>query len=270
MNVRNGAISDFCLKLSDLSLLLVALGMTIFNRYAPSQNPAFIVDYLSERIKVANAILGLLLLLMWHAAFATQNLYVSHRLRSLRGELFEIMRAVGISAAVLLMAGQLGKWPTINVATVSEFAALSLLFVTTVRLGLRINLRRLRAHGHNVKSLLLIGGGPRGRRLAAQVQDRQDLGYQLLGYVDSGSQFSNQDLNGSPWLGKLEELPDILASRVIDEVAIALPIKSQYTQIESVVGLLEEQGITTHLLSDLFPQKLARLQPVDFFCLPIF
>src|SRR5439155_700101 len=60
-----------------------------------------------------------------------------------------------------------------------------------------------------------------------------------------------------------------VAHEVIDEVAIALPIKSQYTQIESAVALLEEQGITTHLLSDFFPQKLASLHPLDFDGMPI-
>ena len=269
MTVRHGAISDFFLKLSDLSLLLISLGLVIIYRYAPSENPTFVIDYLSERVKVANAILGFLLLMTWHAAFATQNLYVSHRLRSLRGELIEITRAVGISAIALLIGAQLGKWPTINIVTVATFGFLSLIFVTTARLGLRLNLRRLREHGHNMKSLLLIGGGPRGRRFAAQIQQRQDLGYNLLGYLDSELQFTNQEFHGTQWLGKLEDLPDILATRIIDEVAIALPIKSHYTQIESAVALLEEQGITTHLLSDLFPQKLARLQPVDLDGLPI-
>jgi exopolysaccharide biosynthesis polyprenyl glycosylphosphotransferase len=74
---------------------------------------------------------------------------------------------------------------------------------------------------------------------------------------------------GAPWMGRIEDLPRIIANEVIDEVAIALPIKSQYTQIETTVALLEEQGITTHLLSDLFPQKLARSQPMDFDGFPI-
>ena len=269
MTVRHGAISDFFLKLSDLSLLVMSLGVTIVYRYSPTESPAFVIDYLSERIKVANAILGFLLLTTWHAALATQNLYVSHRLQSLRGELKEIARAIVICSAALLIAAQLGKWPTINAATVAGFGFLSLILVITVRLGLRLNLRRLRAHGHNVKSLLLIGGGPRGRRFAAQLQRRQDLGYKLLGYVDSDLAFANQQITGAQWLGRLEDLPRVIATEVIDEVAIALPIKSQYTQIESAVALLEEQGITTHLLSDLFPQKLARLQPTDFDGLPI-
>jgi exopolysaccharide biosynthesis polyprenyl glycosylphosphotransferase len=91
----------------------------------------------------------------------------------------------------------------------------------------------------------------------------------VLGYVDSDPAFANGEFNGAPWMGTVEELPRILANEVIDEVAIALPIKSQYMQIEAAVMLLEEQGITTHLLSDLFPQKLARSQPTDFDGVPI-
>ncbi len=71
MTVRHGTISDFVLKLSDLSLVLVSLGVMIVVRYSPGQDPSFVIDYLSERVKVANAILGFLLLLSWYAAFTS-------------------------------------------------------------------------------------------------------------------------------------------------------------------------------------------------------
>ena len=87
MTARHGSISEFFLKLSDFSLMLISLGLTIVYRYAPGQNPTFVVDYLSERVKVTNAILGFLLLLSWYAAFAGQGLYISHRLSSIGGEL---------------------------------------------------------------------------------------------------------------------------------------------------------------------------------------
>jgi len=269
MTVRHGSISDFFLKLSDLSLLLISLGLTIVYRYSPGENPSFVIDYLSERVKVTNAILGSLLLLSWFAAFAAQGLYVSHRLSSLREELKEIARAILIASVSLLVAAQIGNWPTINVLTVAGFGLSSFTLVALVRILLRLNLRRLRARGHNVKSLVIVGGGARGRRFASQLQHRQDLGYKLLGYIDSDPAFAGGALAGAVWLGKVEDLPSIIANEVIDEVAIALPIKSQYTQIESAVALLEEQGITTHLLSDFFPQKFARSQPMDFDGFPI-
>jgi exopolysaccharide biosynthesis polyprenyl glycosylphosphotransferase len=269
MTDRSGSLSNFFLKLSDLSLLLGALGLTIVHRYAPAENPEFVIDYLSQRVKVTNALLGLGLIISWHIALSVQGLYVSHRLRPLGVELKEIGRAVLISAVTLLVAANLGHWPTINVRTVATFAVASFALVGGMRLALRLNLRRLRRRGHNVKTLLIVGGGSRGRRFAAQLKVRQDLGYRVLGYVDSDPAFADGDIEGAPWMGTIEDLSRILANEVIDEVAIALPIKSQYTQIEAAVGLLEEQGITTHLLSDLFPQKLARSQSLDFGGVPI-
>src|SRR5258706_66948 len=269
MTDHNGSLSNLFLKLSDLSLLLVSLGLTIVYRYSPAKNPTFVIDYLSNRVKITNALLGLGLLFSWHAAFAVQGLYVPHRLRAIRLELKEIGRAVLISSVLLLIAANLCKWPTINILTVGLFGLISFTLISAGRFFLRLNLRRLRRRGHNVKTLLLIGGGARGRRLAAQINLRQDLGYRLLGYLDNEATFAGQDIEGTPWIGTIEELPRIITTEVIDEVAIALPIKSQYSQIEAVVMMLEEQGITTHLLSDLFPQKLARSQSTDLDGLPL-
>src|SRR6266566_8134858 len=269
MTNRNGSLSNYFLKLSDLSLLLVSLGLTIVHRYSPAENPSFVVDYLSDRIKVTNALLGFGLLFSWYAAFAVQGLYVSHRLRPIRLELKEVGRAVMISSVLLLVAANLGRWPTINVLTVVMFGLTSFTLIGAGRFFLRLNLRRLRRRGHNVKTLLLVGGGARGRSFAARITLRQDLGYRVLGYVDSDPAFAGEDMAGAPWMGTIEDLPRILTNEVIDEVAIALPIKSQYSQIEVAVMLLEEQGITTHLLSDLFPQKLARSQSTDLDGLPL-
>jgi len=269
MTDSHGTISNAFLKVSDLSLMLVSLSLVIVHRYSPGENFGFLFSYLSERVKVGNAILGFLLILFWHAAFAAQGLYVSHRLSPMTEEIKEVARAVLLTAVTLLVGAQFGKWPTINVATVASFAALSFILITTMRLALRSNLRRLRARGHNVKSLLIVGGGARAQRMASVISKRHDLGYALLGFVDNDLAFADAELAGAPWLGRVDDLPRIVAREVIDEVAIALPIKSHYSQIEQAVGVLEEQGITTHVLSDLFPQKLARSQPIDLGGMPI-
>src|SRR6266571_1847054 len=266
---RRGTISDFCLKLGDLSSVLISLGLVIVFRYSPAQNPTFVVDYLSQRVKVGNAILGVLLLVCWYGAFAAQGLYTSHRLSSGFKELREIARAIAICSVALLVAAQVGHWPTINLRTAGSFALVSFVLMAGVRMGLRYNLRRLRASGHNLKTLVIVGAGERAQRFAAHMKRRQDLGYKVIGFVDSDPAYSTTSLEGAPYMGTIEDLPRLIAHEVIDEVTVALPIKSHYTQIETAVSLLEEQGITTHVLSDLFPQKLARSQAVDFDGAPI-
>src|SRR5260370_13459697 len=169
MTTRHGALSDFFLRLSDVSLVLASLGLTIVYRFSPAENPGFVFDFLSERIKVTNAIFGGLLLACWHGAFAAQGLYVSHRLSTLKQEVREVGRAIAISAAALLVAAQLGHWRTINFRTVAIFSALSFLLIGGMRIALRLNLRRLREGGPNVKTLLIIGAGRPGLRLAPQL-----------------------------------------------------------------------------------------------------
>ena len=269
MTARYGALSNFFLKVSDLALVLCALGVTIVLRYSPEHNAAFAFDYLSERVKVSNALLGVALLITWHLAFAVQGLYLSHRFATPVKELKEIARALLFCSLVLLVGANIGGWPTINFVTVAVFAFIGFAMIAGMRMLLRVNLRRLRRRGHNLKALLIVGGGLRSRRFAEHIHSRQDLGYKLIGYVDSDPAYAQDLVAGAPRLGKLEDLPTILANEVVDEATIALPIKSHYCQIESVVAIFEEQGITTHLLSDLFPQKLARSHTADLDGVPI-
>jgi hypothetical protein len=105
MTARLGTLSNFFLKVTDLLLVLCALALTIVLRYSPTHhNVGFAVDYLSERIKVSNALLGAALLITWHLAFAVQGLYLSHRFASQRRELKEIAQALLFCSAMLLVA----------------------------------------------------------------------------------------------------------------------------------------------------------------------
>jgi exopolysaccharide biosynthesis polyprenyl glycosylphosphotransferase len=122
----------------------------------------------------------------------------------------------------------------------------------------------LRLRGHNIKTLLIVGGGPRARWFANQVRQRTDLGYRIIGYVDDETNFNGHGVQGVPRIGDVQDLPRIIANDVIDEVFVALPIKSQYSQIETAINLLEEQGIMVHLFSDHFPHQLARSHPSEF------
>jgi exopolysaccharide biosynthesis polyprenyl glycosylphosphotransferase len=267
MTSRYGQLANFFLKMTDLALMLLALAIAIVINYAPSDQPgvpAYALDFLSSRIKVGNALLCGLLLVIWYIAFELQGLYRSHRLSTFADEIKEIARAVFAASVALLIVAQIGKWHTINFPTTVWVSAIAIGLIGGMRLLLRLNLRRLRLRGHNIKKLLLIGNGPRAEWLASQVAERTDLGYRLVGYVDEERRFHDGAVFDVPWLGRVADLPRVIANEVIDEVFITLPIKSQYSRIESAITILEEQGIMVHLFSDLFPHKLARSRAWEF------
>ncbi|MBC8030235.1 MAG: sugar transferase [Pyrinomonadaceae bacterium] len=267
MTSRYGQLANFSLKITDLGLMLLALAMAIVVNYAPSDKPgvpAYALDFLSTRVKVGNALLCGLLLIIWYIAFELQGLYRSHRLATFGDEFKEIARAILIASVSLFMVAEVGGWNTITLSTTGVVAGIAIVLIGGTRLLVRLNLRRLRLGGHNIKKLLLVGNGPRAEWLATQVAERSDLGYRLVGYVDEERRFKNRALTSVPWLGHFEDLRRVIAEEVVDEVFITLPIKSQYSRIEEAITILEEQGIMVHLFSDVFPHRLARSRAWEF------
>jgi exopolysaccharide biosynthesis polyprenyl glycosylphosphotransferase len=271
MVARHGQITNLALKVTDLLLMLGALSLSIVINYAPEAPipvPEYAVDFLSTRIKVANALLCGFMMIVWYILFNLQGVYRSHRLSNLLEELKEIGGAVVLGSVTLLMVAQIGRWQTITLWTASCVGLIAFGLIGAMRILLRLNLRRLRLRGRNIKTLLIIGGGTRAQWFASQIRKRSDLGYRILGYLDTDERFEN-GVSDIPWLGEINNLPGIIANDVVDEVFIALPIKSQYSHIEAVINLLEEQGIMVHLFSDPFPHQLAQSRPSEFAGAPL-
>jgi exopolysaccharide biosynthesis polyprenyl glycosylphosphotransferase len=267
MIARYGQLANLFLKVSDLLLMLCALSLAIVINYAPEASVTaseFALDFLSTRVKVANALLGAAMLAVWYVVFNLQGIYRSHRLSRFTEELKEIGRAVFLASLMLLTVAQIGAWRTITLWTAACVGIFGLALIVAMRVLLRLNLRRLRLRGHNIKTLLIVGGGPRAHWFANEVRERTDLGYRIIGYVDDETNFNGNGVNGVPRLGDVHDLPGIIANDVIDEVFVALPIKSQYSQIETAINLLEEQGIMVHMFTDHFPHRLARSHPSEF------
>jgi exopolysaccharide biosynthesis polyprenyl glycosylphosphotransferase len=271
MVARHGQLTNAALKVSDLVLMFAALSLAIIVNYAPEASiPAsdYALDFLHTRVKVGNALLCALMVTVWYILFNVQGIYRSHRLSTFLEETREIGAAVALASFTLLMFAQIGRWPTITLGTATCVGIFGFTLITTMRLLLRLNLRRLRQRGKNIKKLVIIGGGVRAQWFATQIRKRNDLGYRILGYLDADERFEN-GVSDIPWLGELNNLSNLIANDVVDEVVIALPIKSQYDQIEAAINLLEEQGIMVHLFSDPFPHQLARSRPSEFAGAPL-
>jgi exopolysaccharide biosynthesis polyprenyl glycosylphosphotransferase len=272
MNFRQGQLSLLFLKSADLMLLLGALGTTIVLNYSTESGmsmPEYSLDFLSTRVKLSNAVLFGVLLYVWHYCFRIYGLYFSSRLSTPNQVFLRTAHAVGASSIALLIVAKIGDWNVITLWTTACFYFIAAAFVGGMRLSVYRLSRRFRQRGINSKSLLVMGGGIRSEGLIAKISERGELGYRILGYLDSTPSFSRRTLAGVSWLGKFEDLRQIVDREIVDEVAIALPIKSHYAEIKTAIAHLEEQGIAVHLLSDFFPHQLARVEPLNFHGMPL-
>jgi exopolysaccharide biosynthesis polyprenyl glycosylphosphotransferase len=269
---RQGQLSILFLNCADFALLICSLGAAIVvtNAYEEGMGMSeYSVDFFSTRIILGNAILCGLLLFIWHICFRFSGLYFSNRLSNEREICKRIIRAVGISSIALLIFAQFAGWKSVDIFTVVGFGSISIALIATLRLGVYYLSRRFRRRGINTKSLLIIGGGARSENLIETITSEPGLGYKVLGYLDSSPSYSGRKLVEAPCLGRFDDLKRIINEDVVDEVAIALPIKSHYAEIKTAIAQLEEQGVVVHLLSDFFPYHLSRIQPHEFKGLPL-
>jgi exopolysaccharide biosynthesis polyprenyl glycosylphosphotransferase len=102
----------------------------------------------------------------------------------------------------------------------------------------------------------VIGSGLRAHRLASQFTDQPALGYRVIGHIDERRLDGEAGACG-PYLGGFDAIPNVLASTVVDEVVVALPMKSFYQQTAEVIRRCEEQGVRVSLPLNLFETRFA-------------
>lgn len=186
----------------------------------------------------------------WGFILSSFWLYRSKRLASWEDEFADVLRAVAFCTLILATSILLAEWKIFPKRFLLLFAVTSFILLFVIRLFKRNLLKQFRLHGRNLRSVVIIGAGRRGRKIVKLIKENPEIGYHFTGFVD--------DMEVPDVLGKLSEISKVLAENVIDEVIICLPIKTFYDRMETIAKAAEEQGITVRIYSDLFNLKLAR------------
>jgi exopolysaccharide biosynthesis polyprenyl glycosylphosphotransferase len=209
--------------------------------------------FFSMRIKLLNILVFLGLFYFWHLIFSAFGLYGSRRLGDRREEAVVVLKATSAGALVLGFVAAFFRVRMITPAFIAVFWIVATSTIIFSRMALREFLRRARIHGRNLRHLLIIGTNSRAVEFAHVIEVRPELGYQLIGFVDQ-EWIGNREFgkNGKSIVSDLEHFSDFLRARVIDEVAIALPMKSFYSQAASIVAQCQEQGVIVRVLANIF------------------
>ncbi len=209
--------------------------------------------FFAMRIKLSNLVVFLGLFYFWHLIFSAFGLYGSRRLGNRREEAGVALKATSTAALLVGFFATFFKLEMVTPAFIAVFWIAGTSAIILSRLALREFLRRARMHGRNLRHLLIIGTNARAMEFAGAIEGRPELGYQLVGFVDqqwAGN--SAMGKNGNSIVTDLEHFPEFLRERVIDEVAIALPMKSFYSQAACIVAQCQEHGVIVRVLANIF------------------
>jgi exopolysaccharide biosynthesis polyprenyl glycosylphosphotransferase len=216
-------------------------------------------QFLSMKIKVQNFVLFFCLLYIWHLIFKTVGLYGSKRLASRRAEAIDIVKATGLGTTALVVAAFLFHFRMVTPTFAAAFWACNTVLMVSTRAAIRSWLRQIRKRGQNLRNMLIVGSNGRAIRFGQAIERSPELGYRIIGFADQPWKGTEElKKHGYSLVSDLETLPIFLRHNVVDEVVLALPIRSFHLDSSDLAALCEQQGIILRVLSDLFNLKTAR------------
>lgn len=256
INLRRKILLD-ALKIYDLIVMLLSFGLSTILVWGGSR--VSIADFFAMRVKVGNLFIILGLLALWHALFSMFGLYTSRRLSTRRDEMFDVAKATSVGTCFLWGAAWIFHIRMASPAFLFVFWVLGMLMLLLSRVGMRSMLRQTRLRGRNLRYMLIVGSNARALEFADRIQASPELGYRVIGFADrawTGLEPLRQ--RGYSVACDLDELGTFLRTNVVDEVVIALPIRSFHDDASRIAALCEEQGILFRILSNIFNLRMAR------------
>lgn len=247
-------------QIVDLISLTVALFLTFFGPLL--QRGTTVGDFLSLHISVRYLMLEALLLALWRAAFWAAGLYQARLNRQATSLLWRVPFSVALSTVplwALLLRDQPSIANSLRASFVFWFTGTTLLFA--VRAAYYSYDEHVRPAFRPQRNILVVGTGPRARLMTSRLNGHPEYDYNLCGFIDSNPQPDCGHLG--PMLGGIMELETILMRQPIDEVLIALPIKSSFSDIQDVVSICGRAGVRTQYSLDLFTTDIAKHHGID-------
>jgi exopolysaccharide biosynthesis polyprenyl glycosylphosphotransferase len=222
-----------------VTAILVFLGVSVI-RFRDGAAAADLWNTLGVDIRVA----ALIFAATWVTVLWMSGLYrVSVRWRAWT-EVRDIARATVVVGALTLSFLFLVK--QVDVSRLF----LILLFVAqpTITLLGRVALRAVfessRARGNDPRYMLVAGAGQLAQDFADRVESHPGLGLQIIGHLAAPEE--RERTVTRPILGSIDEIEEVLHSRVVDEVAVCLPPVA-FRYLEPITGLAAGEGKTVRI-----------------------
>ncbi len=127
---------------------------------------------------------------------------------------------------------------------------------------------RAKEKGENYQKVLIIGTGERAQRLSNSLSNHSEWGIDVVGYLDPEPDKVDHSILRAPLLGSVDDISEVLTSRVIDEVILAIP-RSLIANAQAIADACEEQGVRFQLMADVFDVRAANTHLSDIDGIPL-
>jgi Undecaprenyl-phosphate glucose phosphotransferase len=228
---------------TDVAVLAVAFALAYLSRFfAPFHHippPA-----LDTWVSLA------LVLVIYPVTFNQARLYATNRARTHLAEVFEIFKAT-LMATLLLVGVTYFTRERYSRGTLGLFVVYAFVLVSVVRLLSREVLNEVRRRGYNLKSILVIGAGELGQRVMETIHSHSELGFRVVGVLTRKPEKVGTLVQGTPVVGRVQDVEEVLARRPVDQVIIALPLEDQ-ALVKELMERLALSMVDVKVVPDLY------------------
>ena len=252
---RLSALSGRVCQATDLIVLGAAFFGIVILPFFEHHNQSF-AGFLELRVSLRNVLVAVLCICTWRTILWSIGVYSPERTRSLADYLFRCIVALNSCTGVvgliaLILHTPISVWRAVEIFWVS-----CLVVLTAVRGVLLFFDRFLRPRMRRQRSIIIVGSGPRARQVYDEFIVNPDWDYRLQGFVDSEPQGGH--VPPELILGGLDQLEGILMHSIVDEVIIALPMKSQYESVGHAIEVCQMLGIQSQYFTDYFGTNVTK------------
>jgi exopolysaccharide biosynthesis polyprenyl glycosylphosphotransferase len=264
MQIKRQLVSK-ALRLGDLFALLLVFALVTWVPYSREDAAAVSwSEFLAWRISVKNAVIMAGFLLLWTQVFRLCGLYDVGRFSRIGHEALGIAKATTLATVGMAAAGTVLQLELVTPRFVLAFWLGATLAVIAVRLAVRWGLAQRGLREPHLRRVLIVGTNSRARRLAEDLAQRPELGYRLIGFLDTHREGVGPAPLPQPVVADCANFPAFLREHVVDEVLLCLPLASCYHEAARIMQLCEEQGILVRVLGTIFDAKLASMAAEEF------
>lgn len=203
-----------------------------------------------------SAVLVTLWIVVWLTFDAME---AQENLRTLRpvDEAVLALRALTWSHILLLAAAAQYSRYAFSRSALLFLYPLSLLFLCTWRVLLKLRLANLRRAGADPRRVLIAGAGETGRLVGRELQSHPEYGLQLTGYLDDDPAKQGTKILDCPVIRGLADIPAVARDLGVADVVVAIPTIARSTLLD-IVRRCDEARLEVVLVPSLVDLATSR------------
>ncbi len=208
------------------------------------------------------------ILVMWLIIFHVCGLYRPRRGSSQAEEFVSIFQAVTFGTIMLITFNFFYPQYSYSRLVLLYFWGINIFAVEICRSLLRNLLDYARSRGYNLRHILIAGAGNLGQVLSKKAHTYTELGLNVVGFVDDDPKKQGKIIEGTPVLGTLDDIQQIIQKSGVQQLFIALPMTA-HARVLEILSSMDQECVDVKFIPDLMQYMSLRVGVEELDGIPI-